>query len=240
MSLEEVEARIAAIEGGRVLDVATGGGEFLRAVEEFASREIVIAVDILPRAAKPVLANFAHLAARFAAADADRLPFRNGAFDTVCFSHSLHHVAEPRRTCDELLRVLRPGGLLVLNEMFADAELPAQRSHVFAHAWAARVDTLAGRVHKPTYLKDEIAAFAAALPLEGLEVFDYFWPIENPHCDEVVKPWADGIGKHLERLRQDGAAAADLVAEGEALLTRLEETGLAPAPAVFAVGRKPR
>jgi len=239
MSLEEVEARIAAVEGGRVLDVATGGGEFLRAVEEFASRELVIATDVLARAAAPVLKGFAHLAVRFAAADADRLPFRDGFFDTVCFSNSLHHMAEPRRTCDELLRVLRPGGLMMLNEMYADAELPAQLSHVLAHAWAAKVDTLAGRIHRPTYLKGELAAFVAALPLAALEVYDYFWPIENPHCDEIVAPWADGVKKHLERLRLE-AAAADLIAEGGALLLRLEEVGLAPAPAVFAVGRKPR
>ena len=50
------------------------------------------------------------------AADASRLPFREGAFDAVVGLDVLHHLAAPRSFFAEAARVLRPGGRLVLVE----------------------------------------------------------------------------------------------------------------------------
>ncbi|MEO2168841.1 MAG: class I SAM-dependent methyltransferase [bacterium] len=50
------------------------------------------------------------------AADAGALPFRDGAFATVLIRDVLHHLAEPRRTLEEAVRVLRPGGHFILIE----------------------------------------------------------------------------------------------------------------------------
>src|SRR5262249_52957192 len=42
------------------------------------------------------------------------LPFPSSAFDIVIASHVLEHVVEDRRFLDEMVRVLRPGGHLIL------------------------------------------------------------------------------------------------------------------------------
>jgi SAM-dependent methyltransferase len=54
--------------------------------------------------------------ARYAAADAAALPFRNGAFHSVFIRDLLHHVPAPARVLAEAVRVLAPQGRLVLLE----------------------------------------------------------------------------------------------------------------------------
>ncbi|MHC5656231.1 class I SAM-dependent methyltransferase [Stappia sp.] len=60
-------------------------------------------------------------AARFEAATAENLPFADDSFDAATFVNSLHHVPVPVMTkaLDEALRVLRPGGALVIVEPLA-------------------------------------------------------------------------------------------------------------------------
>jgi ubiquinone/menaquinone biosynthesis C-methylase UbiE len=47
-------------------------------------------------------------------ADAARLPFREAVFDVVFFSNTFHFLPEPGSIVQEAIRVLRPGGQLVL------------------------------------------------------------------------------------------------------------------------------
>jgi demethylmenaquinone methyltransferase/2-methoxy-6-polyprenyl-1,4-benzoquinol methylase len=52
----------------------------------------------------------------FAAGDALRLPFRDGAFDAVTISFGLRNVHGTREALEEMRRVTRPGGRLVVCE----------------------------------------------------------------------------------------------------------------------------
>ena len=49
-----------------------------------------------------------------AVADFHDLPFNAGAFDVVFVASSVHHTLTPERVLKEMLRVLRPGGVLIL------------------------------------------------------------------------------------------------------------------------------
>jgi len=51
-----------------------------------------------------------------AAADATRLPFQEGLFDRVFCVATLHHLPEPERGLQEMVRVLKPGGLFCIVE----------------------------------------------------------------------------------------------------------------------------
>ena len=53
-----------------------------------------------------------------AVADAHHLPFADGSFDCVVSLNVFEHFAEPHRAADELFRVLRPGGQLLVQTAF--------------------------------------------------------------------------------------------------------------------------
>jgi ubiquinone/menaquinone biosynthesis C-methylase UbiE len=49
--------------------------------------------------------------------DAKGLPYADASFDVVMSNSIVHHIPEPRGTLDEMLRVLRPGGLLFVRDL---------------------------------------------------------------------------------------------------------------------------
>lgn len=56
-------------------------------------------------------------------ADSTRLPFADGVFDAVVCMHVLHHLDRPRVGVEEMLRVVRPGGRLLVAEPHLSAAL---------------------------------------------------------------------------------------------------------------------
>lgn len=56
----------------------------------------------------------------FVNADAEHLPFPDGSFDVVTCSNSFHHYPHQALAIREMVRVLRPGGRLMLIDGFRD------------------------------------------------------------------------------------------------------------------------
>jgi SAM-dependent methyltransferase len=97
----------------RVLDVGTGEGQVARrAVQALGQRALVVGVD--PTRAQLSEAVRRGGGPRYAAARAEALPFRDGAFDAVVVCLVLEHVRRLEAAVSELGRVLCPRGRLVL------------------------------------------------------------------------------------------------------------------------------
>jgi len=56
---------------------------------------------------------------RFFEADATKLPFESGEFDMVLSVYVLHHISNWRKVLEEVNRVLKPNGYLVLHDIAA-------------------------------------------------------------------------------------------------------------------------
>jgi SAM-dependent methyltransferase len=110
-----------------VLDVATGTGRLPRALlRQPAFDGRVIGLDLSRRMLREAVRRTAQFADRltYMWQDARRLPFDDGAFDAVTFLEALEFTPNPREALAELVRVLRPGGvLLVTNRVGRDAKL---------------------------------------------------------------------------------------------------------------------
>jgi SAM-dependent methyltransferase len=86
--------------GGLTLDLGAQNGPY---AAHFPRR---VALDLNPAA---------HLHLR---GDAHALPFADRVFDTVLCTEVLEHLTEPQRAIDEMYRVLKPGGALLLTTRF--------------------------------------------------------------------------------------------------------------------------
>ena len=100
-----------------VLDVATGTGRLPRALlRQPAFDGRVIGLDLSRRMLRHALRLTAQFAGRltYVWQDAARLPFDDDTFDAVTCLEALEFVPDPRAVLAELVRVLRPGGVLVV------------------------------------------------------------------------------------------------------------------------------
>lgn len=96
--------------GSRYLDVGAGTG---RAAMQLAA-EYGVDVVALDRSARMARLTASRGLPHVVMADAHHLPFAAGAFDGVSADRVLQHLDDPEAALDELVRVLRAGGRLVL------------------------------------------------------------------------------------------------------------------------------
>ncbi|PKN93621.1 MAG: hypothetical protein CVU44_09750 [Chloroflexi bacterium HGW-Chloroflexi-6] len=225
------------LHGGRVLDVATGSGNFIHFLLDAlpASTEI-IGVDSNPRAATAFAEAFKDRPnIHFELEDALHLSFDSHSFDLVCISNSLHHFDDPLPVLRQMKRVLRPGGHLLVSEMYRDGQTETQMTHVHLHHWWAAVDTVNGIVHRETYQRRELVEMVAGLGLEMLTLHDLSEADENPKDPEILTELDPVFARYIQRAEGHPA----LQARGEELRQRVLDIGFHSATTLIALGEKP-
>jgi len=107
---------------GRVLDIACGVGYGSHMTAKERKREVteIVAVDNDADALRYAAKEYHHQKIVYAQGDAmdESLPERLGEFDTILSFETIEHVADDRFFLAQLLRMLRPGGTLVLSSPF--------------------------------------------------------------------------------------------------------------------------
>jgi SAM-dependent methyltransferase len=172
--MNALERLLSAIDGGRVLDVATGDGDFAAALSRhLRSYTTITGIDIDENVLSDAIRALGSRTIRFRRADAMRLPFGDGHFNTVAVSNALHHFESPTTALAEMVRVLVPGGTFVLQEMVADGLSEAQRALAALHAVKAEIDTALGISHGPTLTGAEVDSLVAQMPLVVRSTVDY-------------------------------------------------------------------
>lgn len=103
---------------GRVLDIGTGKGRFVIRLARHVAHVTTVDVSAEEQRVARLEAAYAGVADRieFVQADARSLPWRAASFDVVTSWNAAHHLDDPGRVFSEMLRVLKPGGMLVLTD----------------------------------------------------------------------------------------------------------------------------
>ncbi len=179
-----------------VLDVACGPGYVANGFAAIC-RE-VIGIDITPE--MPGIAErnrreggLSNLLCQLA--DADRLPFPNGAFDVVVCRFAFHHFENPARMLAEMSRVCRFGGTVVVEDLV-----------VSEHPIRADYQNHFERLRDPSHVQAiPVSQFLALFSDSGLEVKD----IRMNRIVQAVNSWL-----------RNAFTPADRVAEVRTLMER--------------------
>jgi 2-polyprenyl-3-methyl-5-hydroxy-6-metoxy-1,4-benzoquinol methylase len=107
---------------GRVLDIACGTGYGSHMTAKERKREVteIVAVDLDSETLKYANVEYNHQKITYVQGDVTdcNLPERLGTFDTILCFETIEHVADDRAVMDNLYRMLKPGGILVLSSPF--------------------------------------------------------------------------------------------------------------------------
>jgi SAM-dependent methyltransferase len=119
-------------DGARAIDVGCGeGADAIALAQRYGF--VVTGIDPVPRHIKVATAASSEVA--FVLGRAERLPVSDSTVDLIWCRDVLGHVADLERVYAEFRRVLRPGGRVLVAEIFGAGELEPVEA---AKLWAAR------------------------------------------------------------------------------------------------------
>ncbi len=151
--------RRRAVRGlhGNVLDVACGTGDMV--VELLKHGCTVTGVDLSEE--MMAIARQKAPAATFMLADAEHLPFPDEAFDAVTCAFGVRNFVHLEQGLSEMLRVLKPGGTMVILELATPDSAWARPFYQFytKHVIPWLGSRIAGNREAYTYLPESIERF---------------------------------------------------------------------------------
>ena len=160
-------ARATLPENARVLDLASGTGDFTKLVQERLPQARSIAVDLTEGMLRLARAQGV---AEAACADATLLPFADASFDCVFIGYGLRNFPDLQKAVREIERVTKPGGMMVSLDFFQPTnrvfrELYLGYLYLQGAAWGLM---LHGKPRIYTYIPDSIRNFTTMRDLSSL------------------------------------------------------------------------
>jgi ubiquinone/menaquinone biosynthesis C-methylase UbiE len=137
-----------------VLDVGTGSGDFLLVLKMVFPDAIITGVD--PDSDSLNQARELHPEVTFQKMVAKELVFADASFDVVSISMALHHLPEIEKSFEEILRVVKPNGWIIVSELFSDNLNAAQEVHKMFHHFRSKTHRILGVSHNETFIKKQI------------------------------------------------------------------------------------
>jgi ubiquinone/menaquinone biosynthesis C-methylase UbiE len=124
--------------GGEVIDVGTGPGRVPIALCRADRHVRVLGVDLsgpmLDLARRNIAAASLTDRIRLARGDAKSLPFPDGRFEAVVSNTIIHHIPDPSGVFEEMVRLVAPGGTLMVRDLARPADESELDALVALHA----------------------------------------------------------------------------------------------------------
>ena len=254
-SLESPQAkdiinRLNSISAGKILDVGTETGNFIiTLINNLHEYQSFVGIDISKKNIEKGRSRLKKYPVDLKVMNAEALTFEDCTFDTVCISHSLHHLKKKDQVLKEMKRVLKPNGTFIILEMYSDGlRHEAQITETMIHHWDAKIDSLLGIPHYKTYTQRELKQLVANLGLQDLETYHTPHPIDciecnnrtncmDPKSENIIAETIDEIDQNLDRIKdhQDFEAFSK---ESLILKERVRKHGNFPAAHMLFIGKK--
>jgi len=121
---------IGRIMPDRLIDIGCGPGAFLCLVEEAYPGIQLNALDISPEMVQETRERLSDTAIA-TVGDSEHMPLEDGQYKVVTCNMSIHHYPHPQDALNEMYRILKPGGVLLLNDMDCVASIRAVANWLF-------------------------------------------------------------------------------------------------------------
>jgi len=155
--IAKFEEFLKSHDGGKVLDIACGGGVFTRRLTDGLKSYIsVLGLDIKSNIRDEFIATAGGHDVTFVQSKIHDFLTTEQAFDTISMSNALHHLEGVGDVLSSLKDILNPAGTVIINELFRDGLSPAQQIQHEQHRFLARLHTTAGEFHREAYTRSEI------------------------------------------------------------------------------------
>ena len=236
--VKTAEEALNQLSGGYVLDVATGRGGFINyLIDNLSDYTDITGIDSNAMLLEAAWKSIHHANLHFQCMDAAHMDFPDEHFDMVCMANSLHHMADLPGVLSEMIRVCKPGGHLVICEMYRDDQTETQLTHVYLHHWWAAIDSAEGITHHETFCRQQIVEMIEKLNLNDTHYYDSKDVKSDPKEPELIHELDGIIDRFIQRTETlDGKE--DLRLRGEMLRLRVHETGFHGASSLIVIGEK--
>ena len=109
---------IAIVPGnGKVLEIGCGNGQGTQLIQKHFQPRTVVGIDLDPQMIKIARQKDYKGEADFQVANVNNLPFKDNTFDAVFDFGIIHHIPNWKKAIEEIVRVTKPDGLLVLEDL---------------------------------------------------------------------------------------------------------------------------
>jgi ubiquinone/menaquinone biosynthesis C-methylase UbiE len=191
---------------GRLLDIGSGPGVLAPVLlgRSYSVVEVDLSLEMLRTSRRSVAAPGRPSAACFVQGRLPQLPFSRGAFDVAACIGVLAYLPDPGEALREIRRIVKPGGVLVLQ--VSNSLCPAARLHsLLRRAYRGTREALGGPAFP--HLRLSLRAFRLGsvrriLAREGFRVESHaFYDFRPPLLQWVMPSVALAGAKRLQRLQ---------------------------------------
>jgi SAM-dependent methyltransferase len=175
------------LPGSKILDVGVGLGRVIGPLESFDRYGIDISLDYLLKARDKGI--------NVCLSKIEDMPYRDSLFDAVVVCDVLEHVFDLNACCENILRVLKPGGILIIRVPFKEdldvylrEDLPYEYIHLRSFD-AASLRLLFSKVFGMRYIESStVAPYLQGAPRLKLQLLPEITRIELYALIDAVWP----------------------------------------------------
>lgn len=165
--------KLRAIEPKKILDLATGTGDFAIALLKLNPTEVIgmdISSGMLEVGKVKMKKRKVDNIISMRLGDSENLPFEDGYFDALTVGFGVRNYENLEKGLSEMLRVLRPGGKAVILEFSKPKKFPVKQYYAFHSKYV--IPFFGKRISKDTkayeYLPESVAAFPEGKDFEAI------------------------------------------------------------------------